>query len=406
MTRRRIFTTLAFCAAFFAALAESSPYDIYTGTGHGSYAMPDTVLPILRRDSVEVARKPNLIDKIIHYISSANDPKPAKKFDFSLLGGPYYTSDTKLGIGIVAAGIYRRNLADSIPSGQFSIYGDVSLTKYFKIGVEGSQYFKGQKLWLNYDVYFASRPDKFWGIGYDMAHLEANETNYKRWRSALDLSFLISVFNPRFYIGPRLNVVYTDAKDVKRPEMWCGQKLRTFTNGLGAAFVYNTRDNDFNAYKGMYARADIMFAPKFLGNQYAFTMAEATVNNYFRAWKGAVIATQLHARFTWGNTPWGEMSQIGGSTNMRGYWEGRYNDKCSADVTVELRQHLFSRIGMVVWGGVGEVFPTLGTMMRGHALWNCGIGVRWEFKHRVNVRVDYGFGQNQNGLVFSINEAF
>ncbi len=372
-----------------------------------SAALPDTVLTDVYVDSVyDKSRKRTIIEKLIDYIASSNKPKPAKKFDFSFLGGPYYTSDTKLGIGLVAAGIYRRDLRDSIAAGQFSIYGDVSLTKYFKLGIEGSHYFDDQKYRLNYDAYFASQPDKFWGIGYDMARNDSNKTSYKRRQVALDVSFLMRVFTRYLYVGTRFNLVYTDGRDIKWADLWNGQRSRTFTNGLGLAMVYNSRDNDFNAFRGVYARADVMFAPAFLGNRYAFTLAEAVLCHYIPAWKGAIIASRLHSRLTWGNTPWGEMSQLGGSSNMRGYWAGRYNDKCAADVTVELRQHLFKRIGVVVWGGVGEVFPVLGSMFRGHALWNCGVGLRWEFKHRINVRLDYGFGQNQNGFVFSINEAF
>jgi hypothetical protein len=37
---------------------------------------------------------------------------------------------------------------------------------------------------------------------------------------------------------------------------------------------------------------------------------------------------------------------------------------------------------------------------------NYGIGYRWEFKKRVNVRLDWGFGKRQMGVIFSINEAF
>ena len=43
----------------------------------------------------------------------------------------------------------------------------------------------------------------------------------------------------------------------------------------------------------------------------------------------------------------------------------------------------------------------------GHTLPNYGIGYRWEFKNRVNVRLDYGFGKKgQSGFLFNINEAF
>ena len=41
-----------------------------------------------------------------------------------------------------------------------------------------------------------------------------------------------------------------------------------------------------------------------------------------------------------------------------------------------------------------------------HILPNYGFGYRWEFKKRVNVRLDLGFGKHQTGFIFNINEAF
>lgn len=359
------------------------------------------------QQDVQTPRHRNIFRKVYDYIASANEPKPAKKFDFSILGGPYYSQDTNVGIGLIAAGIFRRDTTDlSVPPGQMSIYGNISLSGYFKVGVDGSHYFRGKKIWLYYDVFFASRPDHYWGIGYSMNCNDANDVKYKQWKSQFHAAALFQVFDPNFYVGPVMQIDYIDAKNRPNPALWRYQKRRTFTDALGIGIVYDTRDNVFNAYKGIYARIDQLFAPKFIGNQYAFTLTEGTFCHYARAWKGAVVASRLHARLTYGNTPWGMMSGLGGSNTMRGYWEDRYNDKCAADITVELRQHLFSRFGMVAWGGVGSVFPRLPELFKSHALWNAGLGLRWEFKQRVNIRVDYGFGQHQSGLVFSINEAF
>lgn len=379
--------------------------EIYRGTGHGSYAIPDTVITP-QTPSPKTFDRPTLVDKVIKYFRESNDVKPAKKFDFSFIGGPYYSSDTKLGIGVVAAGLYRANPADTVnPAGQVNIYGDLSITKYYKIGIRGSNFFHSQRYRLDYDISFESMPDKFWGIGYASASNNANLTDYKRWHAQLDASLLIKCA-PSLFAGPRLLIDFLDGKNITRPQLWLGQDKRTFTDALGFAVVYDTRDNVFNAYRGIYARLDQTFAPKFLGNRYAFSATELTFSFYTPLWKSAVLATRAHTRLTYGDTPWGLMSKLGGSYTMRGYWEGRYNDKCAADLTVELRQHLFGRFGMVAWGGIGDVFAKPHQMFNAHALWNAGIGVRWEFKHRVNVRVDYGFGQHENGLIFSINEAF
>ena len=39
-------------------------------------------------------------------------------------------------------------------------------------------------------------------------------------------------------------------------------------------------------------------------------------------------------------------------------------------------------------------------------LYNFGVGIRYEFKHNVNARIDWGFGEGTNGIVFAIGEAF
>lgn len=41
-----------------------------------------------------------------------------------------------------------------------------------------------------------------------------------------------------------------------------------------------------------------------------------------------------------------------------------------------------------------------------HILPNYGIGLRIEFKHNVNVRIDYGFGKDTAGFLFQFAEAF
>lgn len=392
--KRHLIFCLALCAIFDIAAQTDTVI-----------AVADTADASSRAEIIKPRR--TIFQKLIDYISESNRKQPAKKFDFSILGGPYYSQDTNFGIGLVAAGTFRRNLADTVaPPTQFSLYGDVSVTGYFKVGVDGSSYFKGDRVWLYYDLYFYSRPDRYWGIGYDSNVNDDNMVKYKRWKARLHAATLFQVLNPNLYVGPVLQLDYVDAKTQPDPQLWRGQKRRTFTDAVGLSIVYDTRDDVYNAYRGVYARIEQLFAPRFIGNQYDFILTEGDFRWYKQLWKGGVLASQMHARLTFGNTPWGEMSEIGGSNSMRGYWEGRYNDKCAADFTLELRQHLFKRFGFVVWGGVGEVFPRVNDMFKGHALWNAGVGLRWEFKHRVNVRVDYGFGQGQSGLEFSINEAF
>jgi len=100
------------------------------------------------------------------------------------------------------------------------------------------------------------------------------------------------------------------------------------------------------------------------------------------------------------------MALLGSSYAMRGYYEGRYRDKDLIEIQLELRQHIWKRNGIVVWIGAGNIFNSFKSFHFNQTLPNYGFGYRWEFKKRVNVRLDLGFGKKQTGFIFNINEAF
>ncbi|MDE6396808.1 MAG: BamA/TamA family outer membrane protein, partial [Muribaculaceae bacterium] len=282
---------------------------------------------------------------------------------------------------------------------------DVTTGQLYKVGAEGYTIFKHDLYRLNYDIYFYSFKDKFWGIGYKNAINDANETLYRRLQAQIRADLLFQL-KPNLFLGPLAQFSYVNATRMSRPELLDGQALRTFTTGLGLSFVYDTRDFPLNAYKGVYVRFDQLFNPKFLGNKYAFSQSELTLCGYGQIWKNGVLASMLHANLTYGNTPWGLMPTFGGSGNMRGYYEGRFRDKNAVDITFELRQRVWRRNGIVLWVGAGSIFSEFSDFKWNHVLPNAGIGYRWEFKKRINVRLDYGVGKHQSGINFSINEAF
>ena len=161
-----------------------------------------------------------------------------------------------------------------------------------------------------------------------------------------------------------------------------------------------------NATRGYYLKAEQKFSPAFLGNKYAFSATDIRTSIYHTVWKGGILAGEFHSLFNYGNPPWGLMAILGSSYAMRGYYEGRYRDKNIMEIQVELRQHIWRRNGVVVWVGAGNIFHQFDELQFKHTLPNYGFGYRWEFKRGVNVRLDLGFGKNQTGFIFNINEAF
>jgi hypothetical protein len=60
-----------------------------------------------------------------------------------------------------------------------------------------------------------------------------------------------------------------------------------------------------------------------------------------------------------GNVPYRMLPTLGGSKYLRGYYKGRFRDKNLILIQQECRMPLYKRLGIAVFGGVGEVASTL-----------------------------------------------
>ena len=322
----------------------------------------------LSLDTAEVKKKTSFFRRFLNYFNDANKPKPRKKFDFSIIGGPHYSSDTKLGLGLVAAGLYQGKDTLMQPS-MVSLYGDV------------------------------------WGTGYEAGSSDDNKGSYKRIQNQVKIDFLFRLAN-NLYAGPLASFDYVAGSNFEKPETLNGAAKSTLSVGVGGSISYDTRDFQTNSYKGVYLKLEQSLSPCFLGNKDVFYTTDVLADIYQKVWKGGILAIDIHAKFTFGDTPWTMMPKLGGSLRMRGYYEGQYRDRNVGEIQVELRQHVWKRNGVVFWVGAGNVFHDFRSFKWSHTLPNYGLGYRWEFKKRVNVRLDYGFGKGQSGFLFNINEAF
>ena len=354
-----------------------------------------------------LTKKKSLLTRFLDYFNDANKNKEHKKFDFSIIGGPHYSTDTKLGIGLVAAGLYRANANDTLlPPSNVSLFGDVSTVGFYMLGIRGTHIFPQDKYRADYTIYFYSFPCKFWGMGYDMGDDNSNKSDMKRWQARFKASFLFHM-GDNLYLGPMVSYDYVIGRRIERPELLNGMDQHTWNIGAGFSAVYDTRDVLTYPHRGFYINLSQCFRPRFMGNDYAFSTTELQVDAYQRVWKGAILAEDFRTMLNFGNPSWGMMALLGNSNSMRGYYEGRYRDKHKMEAQVELRQHVWKRNSLTTWVGAGTVFHKFSEMRSRHILPNFGIGYRWEFKKNVNVRLDYGFGKaGQTGFLFSINEAF
>jgi hypothetical protein len=94
---------------------------------------------------------------------------------------------------------------------------------------------------------------------------------------------------------------------------------------------------------------------------------------------------------------------------MRGYYEGRYQDKNLIAFQTELRTPVYKRWGAVIFTGVGKVSAHLPELFDFQELKpSLGIGLRFAInkKENLNLRVDAGFGKHSQGTYINLAEAF
>ena len=350
-------------------------------------------------------RRGGFFQKIKDYLSLDNDTVASnpKRFSISFLGGPSYANDSRFSLGVAGVAQYRLNGCDTIQPSNATITGNITTAGFWKLGVEGTMFFPEESKRFNYDMEVEYAPRDFWGIGYERGnsdrHTKLHQHSYK-----VKGEFLFRLAED-FYVGPMLQWDYASSGAIEDEELLDGQDHVVRNYGFGITMQYDSRDLMTNAYSGVYVYLNQIFRPKFLWNRYAYSTTNLEACYYHRAWRGAVIAGQVTALFNLGNPSWAMMALMGNSENMRGYYKGRYRDKHMTTAQVEVRQYIWRRFGAVVWGGAGSVFHDSDSFRQW--LPNYGVGLRWEFRRRVNVRLDYGFGKKgQSGFMFNINEAF
>ena len=74
----------------------------------------------------------------------------------------------------------------------------------------------------------------------------------------------------------------------------------------------------------------------------------------------------------------------------------------------EWRQHLWRRLGMVIFGGVGQVSHDPADMRLDgfHASGGFGLRILFLRSEKLNIRLDWGWGEDESGSYISLGEAF
>ncbi len=197
-------------------------------------------------------------------------------------------------------------------------------------------------------------------------------------------------------------------------------------SGLRPEFIYDTRDNPFDAKKGILAGLSFKFASSVFFSQTDFLKSLLYVNKYMSLSKRIVLAVSLRGGAAEGlrNTsslPIVERFFLGGRTTVRGYDQDTLGPK-GADGTplggnaflmgnFELRTDVGRGFGIVTFVDTGNVFDKIQDMSVTGLKYTTGLGLRYNTPVGP-IRVDYGVklnrlkGESFGALHFSIGQAF
>lgn len=271
----------------------------------------DYRLDTLVQSATDSIIKNNLFQRIYRYFQQSNEVRNDKKIDFSIIGGPHFSKDTKLGLGIVASGLYRLDRAGmSLSPSNISLYGDITTTGFYLLGIDGNTIFPRDLYRLDVNMYFFSFLSQYWGIGYGNGKRNDGYTEYKRKEIQIKLDFYREIALNTF-IGVTGMYRHVNGKDFKDIRFLEGERNKISSLRGGFILTYDSRDFIPNPYKGTYAKIEQTFFPKFLGNCYSFQRTDLQIRHYDELWKGAVLAYDLNGTFKPGNTPWSMVAHLG-----------------------------------------------------------------------------------------------
>ncbi|MGO2334411.1 BamA/TamA family outer membrane protein [Providencia sp.] len=350
------------------------------------------------------------IDGWLNELGGKNSFDESKTVDWGILPGPFYTPEMGLGVGTAIVGLYRIDKEDKItqPS-SIGLSGFASSTGAFGINFTNYNFIDNDQWRLFISGTLNNVPTYYWGKGYAAGKNDNNKEKYHSQEFKITPRALYKLTDATYFgLGwhfSSMNASDPDAGARKYFSQTIGGRS-VVNSGMSTYFSYDSRDFLPNAHQGQaFEVIYTYFAPSF-GSDTRFQTTQLQYAYYHEITGKTVFAIDNYARFTTGNVPWDQLSLLGNGNRMRGYYEGRYRDNNIFTSQIELRHKLDWRHGVVGWLGTGTMSDSPSSLGEGHWLPTVGVGYRFEFKPRMNVRLDFGIGRNSTGVYFQVGEAF
>ncbi|WP_250631607.1 BamA/TamA family outer membrane protein [Rhodoflexus caldus] len=336
--------------------------------------------------------------------------QPKEKDGLLILPLLYSTPDTRLAYG--AVGFYYFRIGDDEDKNRLSyvkLLTDYTQNRQLDIWSSWNIFLKDEAWLLRGEARYRNFPDRFYGIGNQSPAGNPELYSYDILNARLTAmrQFWDKIYAGIDYQIANLHNFRVEAAGILRSQNITGSSGGV-NGGAGLIFLIDSRDNVVNASRGTFLDVGIYAYGKALAGDFSYRNLTVNFSRYHRIGKKDVIAYQILANFNFGNPPFLMLAAAGNDDILRGYARNRFRDLNFAGTQVEYRRHLFWRIGAVAFAGIGDVFKTPSDVNLQTLKYSYGGGLRLALnrKEQLNLRLDYGFGRHNQGLYFSIAEAF
>ncbi len=289
---------------------------------------------------------------------------------------------------------------------------EISEKKQYSIHLMPKIHLENGKYTILVNLKFKHWPSKFYGIGNE--HILDVGEKYTKQEFDIDLEVVRKVTHTwqaaLIYELSHFQIIELEESGSLAIEDIPGSE-DNITSGVGFSVSYDKRDSDTYPQNGcLYNLKSVLYSDIF-ASDYNFIRNEIDLRQYLSIFPKQTLALQGYFSTTSDEVPFSKMSYL--NDNMRAITANKFIDRHSIVFRIENRifpwsHSLLERFGFVTFLETGEVAGSMEEFSLNGLKLSYGAGLRISFlmNDRLNVRLDIGFGEQNNSLSMGSREEF
>jgi hypothetical protein len=378
-----------------------------------------------RSRQIDTAGKKDLIDvakAVLHISQKPIDTTKKKAVYFSLLPVSYSVpgGGTALFTSTVFAFYTGDHKTTYLSTVTFAPY--FNFHNRFGLPLRSSIWTKDNSWVIQGDTRFLVYPQYTWGLGGQQPEFNKFVINYQYIRFYQSALKRITSY---FYAGAGYSMDYyldIETDNANALQRFTGYPYGTssehnsFSSGVTANLLYDTRNNDLNPLPGSYANVAYRVNMMGLGSDDNWQSLYIDMRKYISLTSTRqqnVLAFWTYYWKTFGSgIPYLNLPSIGWdpyNRSGRGIEQNRYRGKSLLYFETEYRRDITANglLGFVVFANVNSISEPV---TNSFSYWRpaAGAGLRIKFNKRsgTNIALDYGFSEGYNAFTIGLGEAF